>query len=125
MKTNAELAAMIRAGYAGIVKQGKRAANGNGCKYRTNNGLKCFVGHLIPDSNYDPAMENGGIRVRPNVQQVLGVQGDANAIDTLSVCQTAHDMSMWIFDGDEARWLRNLKRECNRQLQKLGEAQIP
>lgn len=27
------------------------------CRYRTEDGLKCNVGHLIPDEDYDPKMD--------------------------------------------------------------------
>lgn len=29
------------------------------CAYRNTDGLKCAIGHLIPDELYDPKMENG------------------------------------------------------------------
>lgn len=33
------------------------------CRYRSNNGLKCAVGCLIPDDQYDPLMEGMGVTV--------------------------------------------------------------
>lgn len=44
--------------------QGKRASNNQGgCKYLTDDGLKCAVGCLIPTEIYDPLMElSGNIR---------------------------------------------------------------
>jgi hypothetical protein len=33
----------------------------NKCLYRHPNGLKCFIGELIPDEMYEPEMENKGI----------------------------------------------------------------
>ena len=48
----------------GLAKQGWRQSyfhNGKGCCYRGPEGLKCAVGHLIPDSLYEPEMDaNGG-----------------------------------------------------------------
>lgn len=38
-------------------QQGKRAGGKYGCSYRTPDGLKCAVGALIPDENYDPEIE--------------------------------------------------------------------
>jgi len=34
---------------------------GNGCKYRTVSGLKCFAGALIPDYEYRPTFEDTGV----------------------------------------------------------------
>lgn len=31
------------------------------CRYRTPNGLKCFVGALIPDDHYHPEMEGNNV----------------------------------------------------------------
>jgi len=39
-----------------LVRQGKRAAAGGHCRYRAD-GLKCAVGVLIPDEEYDSAWE--------------------------------------------------------------------
>lgn len=42
--------------------QQKCAVNSFGkCRYRTDNGLKCFIGALIPDSMYDKEMEGRGV----------------------------------------------------------------
>lgn len=40
-----------------LVRQGKRAAAGELCRYRAEGKLKCAVGVLIPDEEYDPAWE--------------------------------------------------------------------
>jgi len=41
-----------------LYEQGKPALNDEmGCMYRTENGLMCAVGCLIPDSMYDKEME--------------------------------------------------------------------
>ena len=46
---------------AHLLSQNKRAIEGEGkdrvCKYRTESGLKCAVGCLVPDSLYTPDME--------------------------------------------------------------------
>ena len=45
----------------GLAAQGWKQARNPGplgkCRYRTNNGLKCAVGQLIPDEVYDMGME--------------------------------------------------------------------
>ena len=44
----------------GLAKQGwlqSRYPDGRGCCYRGPDGLKCAVGHVIPDELYDPIMD--------------------------------------------------------------------
>lgn len=42
---------------AHLRRQGERAFNGQSCLYRTNDGLKCAVGALIPDEEYRESFE--------------------------------------------------------------------
>lgn len=58
------------ASYIGLMRQGFRQAtediNGLGadaCRYRSGNGLKCAVGHLIDDSKYAPEVEGTTLAV--------------------------------------------------------------
>lgn len=45
-----------------LLTQNERAYDQHlGCMYRSPQGLKCAVGVLIPDEQYDPKMECGGI----------------------------------------------------------------
>lgn len=42
-----------------IIAQGRPSVDDyNGCYYRAPDGSKCAAGHLIPDDEYDPDMEN-------------------------------------------------------------------
>lgn len=43
---------------AHLRKQGAKATDGIGCKYRTSDGLQCAAGCLIPDERYSPGLEN-------------------------------------------------------------------
>jgi len=46
-----------------MIRQGRRAVSedvGGTCLYRTEDGLKCAVGILIPDSEYEPWMDTAG-----------------------------------------------------------------
>ena len=45
-----------------LLKQGRRARDGNGCAYRGENGTKCAVGCLIPDALYDDRLEGSSVR---------------------------------------------------------------
>lgn len=40
-----------------LFTQGRPAAHGSSCKYRTDTGLKCAVGVFIPDDMYSVGME--------------------------------------------------------------------
>lgn len=45
-----------------MLAQGKRSMfNEYDCAYRNPDGLKCAIGHLIPDEMYDPKMESGSV----------------------------------------------------------------
>jgi hypothetical protein len=47
--------------YKGIIEQGGPSwdINTSSCRYRTKNGRKCAIGHLIPDNKYSEEFENG------------------------------------------------------------------
>lgn len=55
---------ILNTAYLGVAKQGKRAVtiaphnDGETCRYRTDDGLKCAFGMLIPDELYNPILEN-------------------------------------------------------------------
>jgi hypothetical protein len=55
--------------YLGVIAQGGPAVQAGAgaqespeCMYRTENGRKCAAGQLIPDAEYNPAMEYGTIQ---------------------------------------------------------------
>lgn len=41
-----------------LLKQNKVSIGESGCYYKTSCGLRCAVGHLIPDEMYNPKMES-------------------------------------------------------------------
>lgn len=66
-------------------------ADGTKCVYRGENGRKCAVGHLIPDSKYAPAMD-----MSYGDTSILGIYKDYGLFDHdtaefLIDFQTAHD----------------------------------
>lgn len=82
-----------------LAQQGKRSRDENGCVYYNENGLKCAVGHLIPNHLYQPSMDkNGGIVVDLLLQSYT----DLDYLDTyknlLVALQKAHDLSNNITD---------------------------
>ena len=77
------------AAFLGLKAQGfRQAAIPDGpCAYRTPDGLKCALGHLIPDDKYRPDMESWGVNDLLE-NQVLTPQGPRNLLYQL---QAIHD----------------------------------
>jgi len=72
----------------GIIQQGGPAVTlGGECRYRTNTGAKCVVGHNIPDKKYSPKMEG-------SVPDLNGYYNQ-HAIDVAKACgiKTEEDVS--------------------------------
>lgn len=72
-----------------IIEQGRPSydeATGR-CMYRSADGARCAIGHLIPDSEYQPSFEGDAApRVALAVPSLAGL--DHEMLDEL---QTAHD----------------------------------
>jgi tRNA(Met) C34 N-acetyltransferase TmcA len=80
--------------YAGLKAQGfQRAVRDAGplaiCQYRGRNGLKCAIGHLIPDENYCPTLEGKGAELLV-VREAANIPLDV-PISFLVDLQTCHD----------------------------------
>lgn len=79
-----------------LLKQGKPALSAEGyCRYRTDDGLKCAVGVLIPDDKYDPKIEGYPVGdagdVGAMVRQALPFSTNPNLINFLADLQFYHD----------------------------------
>ena len=68
---------------------------GNGCAYRSYDGLTCAIGCLITDEEYHVGLENCDVSeddVRTALENSLGVRElSRNAIDTFTKLQDIHD----------------------------------
>lgn len=77
---------------AHLFTQGRRAYDeDNGCLYRGPNGAKCAVGVLIPDEQYNPAMEGcsvGGLVGSSGYKIPSVVRRNA---DLMQALQSVHD----------------------------------
>lgn len=73
-----------------------------GCAYRGDNGTKCAVGALIPDSMYDPAMEGAVIATLIHKFQVPSYF--KQNLDLLHSLQRLHDTKC------VETWRTNLKQ---------------
>jgi hypothetical protein len=68
-----------------VIVQGEPSIHGDVCRYRAPDGLKCAVGHIIPDSLYRKDME--GTTLTKIVDKTLGLTCYAMLRDL----QVAHD----------------------------------
>lgn len=76
---------------AHLLKQNAKAVDTTGaCRYRTDNGLSCAIGCLIPDELYKPEME--GFSVDELDSDVLEKLGLDKFIDALYDLQKIHDV---------------------------------
>lgn len=82
---------------SGVIAQGAPALNANGmCSYRTETGLKCGVGQLIPDELYRPEFENllvGGFASDFNkeLREAAGLPSEGLELELAKRIQHAHD----------------------------------
>lgn len=86
--------------YTAIIAQGKPSIRPRHvtytCMYRGGNGLKCAIGHMIPDDKY-----HGGMELKtasnPDVQRALGINSlSGNQGGFLDKLQACHDQSIYI-----------------------------
>ena len=81
---------------AHAIKQGKKSTNGNICLYRDQDGLKCFIGAIIPDELYNPDMEGNDIyrlatwKQYDNIREYLNITA-GDDINFLMNVQSIHD----------------------------------
>lgn len=84
------------AGLLGIRAQGyQRSTRGGLCLYRGPRGLKCYIGHLIPDELYDLRFEGKGCKIVLHRSTIADTGLFTNVdFDLLIYLQQAHDMSL-------------------------------
>ena len=74
-------------------KQGRKAVNASRhCLYRTEDGLKCAAGCLIPDADYNPAFE--GLLVFTTGTNLIKsyLEGLGHDLELVGKLQKIHDM---------------------------------
>lgn len=94
---------------AGLAAQGfeRSISNGALCMYRGENGRKCGIGQLIPNSSYDPSMEAKAVNLAFSFVEYEGPEVDGGMLALflaladigvevmddgfLSALQSAHD----------------------------------
>jgi hypothetical protein len=71
-----------------LIEQGEPAYSEFGCCYRTDGGLKCAVGHLMPEDKYQPGFE-GVAASEPQILRAAGIS--AASANFLEALQDTHD----------------------------------
>ena len=77
-----------------LTKQNCRSMSVNGlyCAYRGIGGMKCAVGCLIPDDEYDPKMDGlGSLDIRSILKDFSIPSLNGIAVDLLESLQRVHD----------------------------------
>lgn len=87
--------AILNTAYLGLAGQGFRVSldDGEGCAYRGIDGLKCAIGHCIPDDRYSPDLEGNRAYARRIVRALWFAPDDLSIQDKsfLDGLQHAHD----------------------------------
>jgi hypothetical protein len=101
-----------------LLTQNQKAVNPNtaDCMYRTSEGLKCAVGCLISDEEYNPTFEGvasiGLLQYdtilsnqysKSIIQSYIPIELDGIKIDFIQSLQAIHD------GGDPSEWISRLK----------------
>lgn len=78
---------------AGIIAQGRPSVdNGGACVYRTIDGLKCALGHVMAEADYRPSFENKipGEQSTEHLNRALGLETGEDIIFAQDL-QSVHD----------------------------------
>lgn len=82
----------------GVLNQGIASASKTSpeqCLYRSDDGCKCAVGHIISDEYYDETLETHSVRsdkIKKAVDLSNDVDADSDLYEALSILQFSHDM---------------------------------
>ena len=77
------------------------------CRYRSQNGLKCAIGHLIPDELYNSSYENYIVAMLPEnvLEYILPTNLSRNIgivfLDKLQLIHDCNDVRNWQKKFDE------------------------
>ena len=90
MTTRQEIYDTARKGLLGQMK--KSRFGGDKCAYRGDNGLKCAIGHCIPDDSYNESLE-GSLASHQEIMEAVGLEQNLSNIQFLRDLQEVHDYS--------------------------------
>lgn len=114
-----------------LIKQGRIASMHGNCKYRTNTGLKCALGCLIPKKKYDTKIEGFTLQseecsqsLLPGHQKLVEILKSENistrSFPLLKSLQDVHDGSQNRLRGNDNRFnIPVLKKDLRRIAKKF------
>jgi hypothetical protein len=85
---------------------------GLGCRYKTEMGMKCAVGLLIPDERYDPEFEGMSVAQILKAGALAGTEFEGCPAGLLVEMQHAHDASN---AGSKHAHFENMARKVARE----------
>lgn len=107
-----------------LMKQGSPAVDFNlDCLYRTGEGNKCLVGHMIKDEHYHRDLEEHDVtagEVLRAVENSLGYPIKAEELDLILDLQKAHD-NLAHFHGMEISWEEALEKSIEKKVSNYRE----
>ncbi len=109
---------------AALLAQGSRSVSDTGCVYRSTDGKRCALGHLIDDEHYSPELEGNGCgsMIVIKALQASGISVSENDSDDdvyhdhrdfLRKIQMAHDSAALDFVPEFTARMAELAREYN------------
>lgn len=110
-----ELQKLFDRAVGGVLKQGTSSLKinqygGSICMYRGDNGTKCAIGHLIPDSKYDEKMENNGIE-RLLDHNLFPYKYGAKYLNQLAELQQLHDFNANRYDTEKLSFVKKADKQ--------------
>lgn len=88
------------------------------CKYRTKKGLKCAVGMLIPEEDYDESFEHKTIH---EIRLALTNWMPNVELNALENAQSVHD---YVKQGDENTWIENIEYGMNNLIERYEKLNV-
>lgn len=106
--------------YLALVKQGAPSINDDvqprlgvstgSCRYRSKDGLKCAIGWLIPDENYQPWLERVSLQsILSGPSEIKHILEAAGPFHFLAALQRMHDRAAFNHARSGADFLTRLK----------------
>ncbi len=85
---------------------------GPGCAYRGENNTSCAIGCMIPDNDYEPAMEGRNVAVLFDDFPKIANHFKDLPIEFLTTMQTLHDTSVYGFTLNDIHFAKHVDGIC-------------
>lgn len=110
-----ELQKLFDRAVGGVLEQGTSSIKfsqygGHICMYRGDNGAKCAIGHLIPDSKYDEKMENNCIE-KLIERNWFPYKYGVKYINQLAELQQLHDFNAKRYDTEKLAFVKKADKQ--------------